>query len=116
MKTDIITLDYDLDKITFNEVKDIVGQIIEVFDKVYIRKSASRQGYHVKIYLDRPIDTIESFYFREIYKDDPNRLQLDISRYFAGCDILSLLYDEKNGVKAGRWKNAENFKAIFDKR
>jgi len=113
MKTKYITLDYDLEKITNQELRDCIYGLIKVFDNVWIRRSASGMGFHVLIELDYPIEVLETFYFREAFKDDPDRLMMDIERYNTGSEIIGVLFDKKNDKNAGEWENVKTKTDLF---
>jgi hypothetical protein len=70
----------------------------------FVRFSSSMEGLHIK---NPNLDSMDDL--RLIY-DDPFRIEFDGFRRQHGLPIFNLLWDVKEGKKAGKWKKIKNSK------
>ncbi len=60
--------------------------------------SPSGRGFHLKIFLNKPIPLIDNIIFRAVLLDDPHRIRYSLKKYFMGVySGVDICFDYKNG-------------------
>lgn len=72
-------------------------------EKLMYRRSSSGNGYHIKAFLEQPVDSLLA---RFLLGDDPSRIFLDSGHITQGSpEITNILFSSKTGKgEAGEWK------------
>ena len=75
-------------------------------EKVKYRRSSGGNGFHVKAFLEEPVDSLLQ---RFLMGDDPERIYRDAQHVANGSpDVTNILFTRKSGKgKAGSWKVLE---------
>ena len=104
-KVSFVGLDIDLkSKKNLNKVLDKV-RIFFPKEKILVRESSSRKGYHIKVM--KEVTILENVLYRALLDDDNTRIKLSLLKLVMSNGSekhFDLLFDEKNNKKAGEWK------------
>lgn len=76
-----------------------------------VRISSSGAGLHIKVQTRKKWDWVRFAY------DDPMRIALDKQRERLGIPVSNLLWDVKNGLRAGHWRvmqTEQNIESFLD--
>ena len=107
MEGEIITVDVDFKikqplHVKVMRVLKLLSDALRQSEKVYIRQSSSGKGIHVKV-------VGGDFAIRLIY-DDGSRLKVTEMRMREGLRVHTLLFDVKEGKRAGEWIRLKDFR------
>jgi len=87
------------------KAREVVSKLSQIFDpdRIWVRRSASGTGFHVRVDAEVPPDIALSI--REAFGDDPRRVEIDWEHVEHGIQP-GFLYDVKMGQRAGEWRKA----------
>jgi len=77
----------------------------------FVRLSSSREGLHIVC------PQLGEWDYRRFAYDDPMRVNLDYQRVLKGIPVHNLLWDIKNGLRAGHWRvitDEQNIESFLD--
>jgi len=107
-KVPFIGIDIDLkSKKNLNRVLNKVKSMFP-HEKISVRESSSRKGYHIKI--KKEVTILENVLYRVLLDDDNTRIKLSLLKMVISNGTekhFDLLFDEKNNKKAGIWKKVK---------
>jgi len=97
----------DIDLKSKKNLNKVIDKVKTFFpnEKVLVRESSSRKGYHIKIM--KEVTILENLIYRALLDDDNTRIKLSLLKLTMSNGTekhFDLLFDEKNNKKAGDWK------------
>ena len=96
----IISLDYD--KIAWHECKkriDFIKNDRNDIEHIFVMNSPLLDGYHVYIHFNKSLDWNKVIYLRNRWKDDGNRVVIDIQKTIPQTMMISFKSKSRNGYR-----------------
>ena len=67
------------------------------YGKILIKES--KNGYHIRVKLDKKMNVKQTFWLRLFCMDDERRLLYDLLRFVNGSNHIDILWDDKQLIK-----------------